>query len=356
MATGRVPPPVTVGVSPLTTKGDIWTWDTTNARLAVGNNGETLLADSSATTGLSWQPTNAAGKNVLFNSAFDIWQRGTSFAYPGGTTFTADRWTFGSGAVGRTTSRQTSGLATSLYNIRCQRDSGNTNTATYKLSQSLESADSRRFAGKTFTLSFQARAGSNYSAASNALAVEVRTGTGTDQNVDAGYTGSASPVNQTATLTTSWQRFTYSGTASSSATEIGVIFTATPVGTAGANDFFEIAEVQLELGSVATSFGRQNSTLQGEFDAACRYYQKGTFDVRVLSGGASANYAFPQRISEMRISPTPAFTAAASATNNISGTPTLTMTDKRTLRQALVTNLTATDTYYVREYELSAEL
>lgn len=267
-----------VGVSsdqtPLTTKGDLFTYSTTDARLAVGNNGETLLADSSTSTGLRWQGLNAAGKNVIFNSAFDIWQRGTSFAYPGGTTYTADRWTFGSGATGRTTSRQTSGLATSQYNIRCQRDSGNTNTATYKLSQSLESVDSRKFAGKAFTLSFQARAGANYSAASNALAVEVRTGTGTDQNIDSGYTGSASPVNQTATLTTSWQRFTYTGTASSSATEIGIIFTATPVGTAGANDYFEIAEVQLELGSVATEFGRQTATLAGELALAMRYYQK----------------------------------------------------------------------------------
>jgi hypothetical protein len=40
--------------TPLTTKGDIWTWTTTNARLPVGNNGEVLSSDSTATTGLKW--------------------------------------------------------------------------------------------------------------------------------------------------------------------------------------------------------------------------------------------------------------------------------------------------------------
>jgi hypothetical protein len=47
------------GASPLTTKGDLYTFTTTNARLGVGTNGQTLLADSSAATGLKWAP---AGK------------------------------------------------------------------------------------------------------------------------------------------------------------------------------------------------------------------------------------------------------------------------------------------------------
>ena len=42
------------GSSPLTTKGDLYTYSTTDARLAVGTNGHTLVADSSTATGLKW--------------------------------------------------------------------------------------------------------------------------------------------------------------------------------------------------------------------------------------------------------------------------------------------------------------
>lgn len=48
--------------SPLTTKGDLWTYSTTDARLAVGTDGYTLVADSSETTGLKWQAPAGGGK------------------------------------------------------------------------------------------------------------------------------------------------------------------------------------------------------------------------------------------------------------------------------------------------------
>lgn len=41
-------------LSPLSTKGDVLTYSTTNARLAVGTNGFALTADSTQTTGLKW--------------------------------------------------------------------------------------------------------------------------------------------------------------------------------------------------------------------------------------------------------------------------------------------------------------
>ncbi len=49
----------------ITAKGDLLagTGNATYDNLAIGNNGDTLLADSSASTGLRWQGNFAAGKN-----------------------------------------------------------------------------------------------------------------------------------------------------------------------------------------------------------------------------------------------------------------------------------------------------
>jgi hypothetical protein len=50
------------GSSPLTTKGDLYTYSTTDARLPVGTNGHTLVANSSTATGLEWQaPAGSSG-------------------------------------------------------------------------------------------------------------------------------------------------------------------------------------------------------------------------------------------------------------------------------------------------------
>ena len=247
----------------------------TPARLAVGANGETLVADSSTSTGLRYQPTMAAGKNTVINGGMDIWQRGTSIA---GTTtsFSADRWQSYRGVAGSTFSRQT-GPDAIQYCVRVQRDSGNSSTSAIFLSQNFETVNSIPLAGKTVTLSFYARKGADYSRASSGLSVSLFTGTGTDQNgLTGAYTGSVTAISQTATLTTSWQRFTYSATLGSTATEINISYGFTPVGTAGAADYYEISGVQLEVGSVATEFTRTGGTIQGELAACQRYYWRNT--------------------------------------------------------------------------------
>jgi hypothetical protein len=50
------------GGSPLTTKGDLYTFSTVDARLGVGANGTTLVADSSTATGLKWAAPAGGGK------------------------------------------------------------------------------------------------------------------------------------------------------------------------------------------------------------------------------------------------------------------------------------------------------
>lgn len=47
--------------SPLTTKGDIYTFSTVNARLGVGTDGWALVADSTQTTGLKWASVGGTG-------------------------------------------------------------------------------------------------------------------------------------------------------------------------------------------------------------------------------------------------------------------------------------------------------
>lgn len=69
--------------SPLTTKGDLWGWSTTNDRLAVGStNGQVLQVNSAATLGLSYStatyPTTATNVARILRSNATNWVESTS--------------------------------------------------------------------------------------------------------------------------------------------------------------------------------------------------------------------------------------------------------------------------------------
>ena len=231
-----------------------------------------------------------AGKNSIINGGMDVWQRGTSFT-PASTTkvYTTDRWLSFRTATGMTITRQATGDTTNLpfiqYNARIQRDSGNTSTATPYFIQAVETVNTIPLAGKTVTVSFYARRGANFSATSNLLKLQSFTGTGTDQDPTSfAYTGQVEAILQTFTLTTTWQRFSTTVTLGATVTEMDLVFSYNPTGTAGAADYYDLTGVQLEVGSTATPFSRAGGTIQGELAACQRYYY------RLTNAGAAGVY------------------------------------------------------------------
>jgi hypothetical protein len=286
----------------------------TPAVLTVGANGETLVADSSTSTGLRYQaPVNA---NPVLNSAFQVWQRGTSVSVAAGTNgYTADRWYLNNTGNACTISRQATGDTTNLPNVqycaRVQRNSGQTAVNSITFTNSFETLNSIAFAGKTITFSFYARKGADFSGGTTeALLI---TGTGTDQNRGASsYTGQTVPltITMTSTISTTWQRFTGTATLATNITELATYFYYTPSGTAGANDYIEITGVQLEVGSVATPFKTYAATIQGELAACQRYYWRGGGDdlyqiygVGIFDSTTAAKIAINNPVT-MRVAPT----------------------------------------------------
>jgi len=255
--------------STVTTKGDLVaaTAASTPARLAVGNNGETLVADSSTSTGLRYQGNFAAGKNKIINGDFSVWQRGTSFtSYAGG--YTSDRWTGTLDTSSAAVSRQTFTPGTApvagyegQFFMRFTRGTGGTFC---NVQQRIE--DVRTFAGQTVTLSFWAKA----SASCTIEPYYIQSfGSGGSGDVSASFGTST-------TLTTSWVRYSYTVAIPSVAGKtIGTssylaILTARI--TSGTNVDVDIWGVQVEAGSVATAFQTATGTIQGELAACQRYY------------------------------------------------------------------------------------
>jgi hypothetical protein len=272
----------------------------TPAILAAGNNGETLVADSAATTGLRWQPDFSVGRNKIINGDFSINQRqftsvttNTTFLFDryvaslggtsGTTTFTPENFTLGAAPV--------AGYEGKQY-LQCVT-SGHVNTDNYgSVFQKIESV--RTFAGQTITVSFWAKA------ASGTPKVGIRI----QQNFGSGGSPS-SAVNQYATISaisTSWARYSATftlgslsgktiGTSGSDSLTISLVFSAgTATFDAGAgfgdmlqNNTFGVWGLQTEAGNVATAFQTATGTLQGELAACQRYYY-------VLADAASQNF------------------------------------------------------------------
>jgi ribosomal protein L27 len=300
-----------------TTNTDMdFTWITNDVGDITGVTAGTGLTGggTSGAVTLAVDPTYAGFTNLnyqsnpVLNSSMNVWQRGTTFSVSTAVGYGADRWYYyvePAGTVSRQNTNDTTNLPNIQYCQRVQRNVGNTSLGRTTIAQSFETVNSYPFIGKTITLSFYARKGANFSGASSNMVVGAQTGTGTDQNIVSGYSGSSNFINSTATLTTTWQRFTFNGTPSSSGTEIGIYFEWNGVGTAGAADYFEITGVQIDLGSVALPFRSNGPTYEAELAACQRYYQASASAIVYipLNYGTGYRYGVQYPVT-MRIAPT----------------------------------------------------
>jgi hypothetical protein len=186
----------------------------------------------------------------------------------------ADRW-FGVGAsasssvnMGSVANTTIPGFSTAL---QFQRTSGNTNTANISFGQVVETADSIRCQGQTVTFSFWAATGSNYSG--GPLTVQVISGTGTNQsaaNMVAGsWTTQANVVNTTQAINSTMQRYQFTGVVPAACTQLGVLLTYTPTGTAGTNDYIQFMGLQLEIDFQASPFEHRDAQVELEI---CQRY------------------------------------------------------------------------------------
>lgn len=187
-------------------------------------------------------------RNAIINSHFDVWQRGTSFTVASSTkTYCADRWAVYRAATGCSVSR-ISGPTGQPYSMWIKRDSGNSATTLIYAYQALESIDTYRFAGQDAYLKLTMHAGANFSAASSAISVRVIYGTGTDESPDTTWAGQTEALSTSQVITTTPTSYDFGPIAiPSSATQIKVVLSFTPTGTAGAADGFAISAAQLSV-------------------------------------------------------------------------------------------------------------
>jgi hypothetical protein len=252
----------------LTTKGDIFaaTGNAAYTRFAAGNNGESLYADSTTSTGLRWQGDFNTGKNKILNGDFSIWQRGIT----GVNGFLADRWYLNAGnptSFSQTRQAFTPGSAPvagyeGKYFWRNTITTVGPSTEWY-LNTYIE--DVQTLAGQTATFSFWAKADS----------ARAMTGYFLQRFGDSGSANTTTTIG-TASLTTSWQRFTFtisipslSGKTIGANNLVQIFFAMTPA----SGMVIDIWGVQLEAGSVATPFTTNTGNQQAELAACQRYFQ-----------------------------------------------------------------------------------
>jgi hypothetical protein len=224
-------------------------------------------------------------RNKIINGNFDIWQRGTSLASGTGFRYLADRFQNNSTGSTYTASQQSFTVGQTdvpnnpsfFYRTVVSSVAGNNNQTTFI--QGIEGVET--LAGKTATLSFYAKADS-----SKNISIEFGQVFGTGGIPSSNVDGIGV---QKLSLTTSWQKFTVTANIPSISgktivTDNNNNLTCVFWLDAGSNwnsrtnslgqqsGTFDIAQVQLEEGSVATPF--ELRPIGTELALCQRYYEK----------------------------------------------------------------------------------
>lgn len=234
--------------------------------------------------GERWGEVAPGSDDILINGRFDIWQRGASVACDATHIYCADRWAARRHgfASGLTVTRE-EGPSGTLYALRARRTAGNASVAPIEVSQTLETLDSVGLAGRVITLRWRARIGSAYSA--SALRVSFFTGTGVDQAQYAGLTGGVEPASADVSPGASFAAGALTALIPADAKQVAIVFTYTPTGTAGAADWFEIADVGLSCGAGAPLPTRRR--VADEVALCQRYFQK-SYNLDVAPGAVTS--------------------------------------------------------------------
>jgi hypothetical protein len=258
----------------------------------------------------------AGGKNVIINGGMDIWQRGTSFTSFGALLYSADRWTASTSgtSINITATQQTTVPNTrSQFSQRfMQVSTGATSLVEYCARQFIEQSNVLPLHGKSAVLSFWYRSNKT---GTHGARVFAGYNTGGGDNVFS-FTVNAADTWEYKTIAVSAFSTVTANSASFNAAgaivDLGFRVAGTGAGftTVSANDYFQFTQVQLELGSAATSFSRAGGTIQGELAACQRYYFRMTpnnvFGNHGIGFAVSSSiaYCYVKLAQTMRVTPT----------------------------------------------------
>jgi hypothetical protein len=225
-------------------------------------------------------------RNLVVNGGGDIAQRGTTQALTTAMAYgSLDRWAFMQVTSANGAATQGGSIEAGFpKSIKIGRTADSALTGIVAACQAVESVDAVRYAGKQITFSFRATAGSTYSAAGGVIAVQVQSGTGTDQTAaqvwSGGWTGQNVFINDATKVINSSTstRCTYTATVPANCNQLAVSIFYTPVGTAGATDAVWFTDVRLHEGPDITEFFGYRAYAE-ELALARRYCRVGSIYV-----------------------------------------------------------------------------